>query len=209
MNEMSKTQFQEWVDGRASILRSQYSTYDCLKENGFGEAIPDNSTPTQISCPVHGADTRPSARYYPSDGRRGDYVHCFACKLHADSIGLYSKFKGIKWFDALKELERRFGIKVSRAPNGAEIQEPVDKTSSKYESDLWSDVPQMLVMLEKKLKRIRDRVTMDDYIKFCRVIDNVQWDLDHTEQMVTPDMVIVLKKVYDKMNALLSIDMNV
>lgn len=206
---MDKTVFQEWVDERASVVRAQYSTFDCLTEHGFGEAIPDNSTPTQISCPVHGADTRPSARYYPSDGARADYVHCYACKLHADSIGLYAKFKGLKWYDALKDLERRFGIKVTMAPDGQPIPEPVDKTSSKYQSETWGDVPQMLEILEKKLKRIRDKLTMNDFIKFCRLLDTVKWDLDHNQQNATPEMVEALKKAHDKMNALIQIDISI
>lgn len=163
-------------------------------------------TPTQISCPVHGADVKPSARYYPTDGSRADYVHCYACKLHADSIGLYSKFKGLKWYDSLKELERRFGIKVVKRPDGPEIEEPVDKTSSKYQSEAWADVPKMLELMEKKLVRIRDKVTLVDYIKFCRVLDNVRWDLDHNQQVVTPEMVDIVKKTHDKMNAAISMD---
>lgn len=179
--------------------------FDCLKEHGFGEEIPDDSTPTQVSCPIHGADTRPSARYYPSDGQQASYLHCYACKLHVDSIGLYSRFKSIKWYEALKELEKRFGIKVTKASNGQPIEEPVDKTSSKYESELWSNVPEMLLLLNNKLLRIRDKVMMQDYIKFCRLLDNIQWDLDHNQQTATTDMVIVLKKAHDKLNQLISI----
>lgn len=202
---MDKTAFQEWVDERASVVRAQYSAFDCLQEHGFGNEIPDNTTPTQVSCPVHGPDNRPSARYYPSDGLRADYIHCYACKLHADAIQLYSKFKSIKWYEALKELERRFGIKVTKAPNGQPIEEPIDKTSSKYVSEAWNDVPKMLEMLEGKLLRIRDKVTMNDFIKFCRLLDLVRWDLDHTQQKVTPEMVEVLKKAHDKMNAAIQI----
>lgn len=190
-------------------MRSQYSAFDALKEHGFGEAIPDNMTPTQVSCPVHGADTRPSARYYPSDGSRADYIHCYACKLHADSIGLYSKFKGLKWYDALKELERRFGIKVLKRPDAPDIEEPPDKSSSKYESEAWADVPLMLQIMEKKLLRIRDKVTLGDYIKFCRVLDNVRWDLDHNQQVATPEMVAAVKKAHDKMNAAIAADLSI
>jgi hypothetical protein len=202
---MEKAQFEEWMNQRASKVRSQYTAFDALKENGFGEAIPDQNTPTQISCPSHGPDKRPSARYYPTTGNQADYVHCYTCKMHADSIGLYSKFKGLKWYDALKDLERRFGIKVTKQPDGTPFQEPVSKTSVSYESEKWGDVPAMLELLESKLIRLRDKVIMTDFIKFCRVIDTVSWDLDHNQQVVTPAMIDILGKVYLKMNQAIQI----
>jgi len=196
--ELEKTSFQEWIKARANAVRAVYSTFDCLNENGHGEEIPDETTPVQIQCAFHGADRKPSARYYPRSGTRHDYVRCYKCRENWDSINLYAKFRGARFMDALAELERRFKIHVLRRPEGPEIVEPADRGAA-YVSDKWSEVPRVTAILEAKLLRVRDRCGMTDYVKFCRVIDAVTWDFDKL-QKATPEMAAALKKVMDRMD---------
>ena len=108
--------------------------------------------------------------------------------------------------DALSTLERRFGLKIPRKPEPSPIVEPISKDSS-YTSEKWSDIPVVLAILENKLLRLRDRCNMIDYIKFCRVIDAVQWDYERI-QKVTPEMADVLSKLIQKMDDHLSLDVN-
>lgn len=178
-------------------MRETYSTYDVLVERGVNN-VPDPSTPTQISCPFHGPDRKPSARYYPKSGSKHDYVRCYKCRENWDAIGLYAKFKGIRFMDALVELERRFKIRVPRRPEESEIVEPSDRGAA-YVSDKWADIPRVLAILESKLLRIRDRCGMSDYVKFCRVIDAVSWDFDKLGKG-TPEMTAALKKVMERMD---------
>jgi hypothetical protein len=108
--------------------------------------------------------------------------------------------------DALADLEKRFRIKIPRRPEGPEIVEPSER-KSEYVSDKWSDVPRVLAILEKKLISIRDRCGMSDYIKFCRLIDSVQYDYDKT-QVSTPEMVSVLMRAISMVNDITALPEN-
>jgi hypothetical protein len=175
--DLEKTSVQEWIARRASAVRKAYTAYDALVENGI-DSVPDQTTPTQISCPFHGKDNRPSARYYPASGSHSDYVRCYTCKENWDSINLLAKFRGLRFMQALSDLERRYGIKIQRHPEENLIDAPSERKSS-YQSTEWNDIPRVLKLLESKLVRLRDKVAMLDFIKWCRVLDAVQWDLEH------------------------------
>jgi hypothetical protein len=191
----------QWIQRRVAAVREVYSAYQCLTERGV--ELPDESTAFQVSCPFHGADARPSARYYPRSGGKHDYLRCFKCHENWDCINLISKFNGLRFMDALADLERRFHIKIPRRPEGPEIVAPVDRESG-YVSDQWKDVPRMLGLLEGKLRRIRDKASLNDYIKFCRVLDAVEYDFDKVNQS-TPAMADILKKTMDRMDEVISL----
>jgi len=204
--ELQTTSLQKWIKQRSDAVRQAYSAFDCLNENGGGEMIPDESSPTQIPCKWHGADNRPSARYYPKSGREYDHFYCFKCKIRLDSINLYAKFRGLRFMDALTDLERRFRIKIPRRPEGPEIVEPSERKSD-YASDKWRDVPRVLTILERKLLSCRDKCSMSDYIKFCRLIDSIRYDHDKT-QVSTPDMSAALLKAMSMMDDIISLPEN-
>ena len=199
--QVEKTEFQEWIERRVESVRQKYTTYQCLIENGFSDVLGDEASAVQISCPLpeHGPDRRPSARYYPSGGRRDyDHVHCFKCKASLDAINLYSRLKGQKFMDALSALERRFGIKLPRKPEPLPIAAPINKDAN-FVSEKWSDIPAVLTLLENKLKRIRDRCSLIDYVKFCRVIDVIQWDYERIRK-ATPEMATILSRCMQMMD---------
>jgi len=185
---------QEWMQRRVAAIEKVYGAYDVLTEHGV--EIPERGTNQQVACPFHGADRRPSARYYGTTGK--EHFHCFTCKVHESAVGLYAKFKNIKFNEALTQLERRFHIKTPRMPEDA-IREPVEK-SSHYESEAWKDVSRVLELLEKKLMRLRDKVALIDFIRFCRVLDTVKWDFDHNGHISTPPMIDVLIKLRNMMD---------
>lgn len=191
----------QWIQRRVAAIREVYSAYQCLTERGV--ELPDESTPFQVSCPFHGADARPSARYYPREGGKHDYLRCFKCRENWDCINLIAKFNGIRFMDALSDLERRFHIKTPKRPEAPEIVEPADR-DSKYVSDQWKDVPRMLGLLENKLARVRSKSSLSDYIKFCRVLDAVQWDFDKLNKS-TPAMAEVLQKLMSRMDEVMSL----
>ena len=173
---MDRTSDQEWVQERIRAVSRQYGAFDALIEEGI--ELEDKNSTVQIPCPLpgHGPDNRPSARYYAAEGSNSEHFFCFKCKVRLDGIGLMAKMRGMEFMRALSELERRFGIKTPRRPE-ADIGIPADKSGS-YESEAWADVPRVLSILEKKLRRLRHKVAMLDYIKWCRVLDAMQWDLD-------------------------------
>lgn len=187
---MSRTEAQDWVARRAKAVLAVYSAFDALTENGI--ELQDRGEDMQIPCPFHN-DTRPSARYYARGGIDSRF-HCFKCKYHLHGIDLFMKFKNLDFMTALVELERRFRIKVPRRPEAPDIKDPIDRSSG-YVSDAWSDAPRVVKILEARLPKIRGVVPMSDYVKFCRVLDSVQWDLDRSEGVTTPDMVQILNRV--------------
>jgi hypothetical protein len=195
----NRTELQEWVRRRTAAVHEKYSAFDALIEHGV-DAIPDEHTPTQVACPFHGADNKPSARYYPTDGRKPDYLRCFKCKENWRSIDLYAKYKGLRWMEALSDLERRFRLKIPRKPEVEEYVEPAERRSD-YASDAWGDVQRVLNVLEGKLVRLRNRAPLADYVRFCRVIDAVQWDLSHAAGKQNPDMVKALIRLREMMDA--------
>lgn len=200
MAELAQTSLQEWIKVRCNAVMGVYSSFTCLQENGYSEYLQDEHSSTQIPCflPEHGVDHNPSARYYSKTNNKFDNFYCYKCKYYAESVNLYAKIKNIKFMDALVELERRFNIKIPRKPDGPEIIEPVDRESD-YKSDKWLDIPRVLAILEKKLLKIRDKCNMIDYVKFCRVIDNVSWDFDKLQKS-TPEMIQILEKISNKMD---------
>jgi hypothetical protein len=189
---------QEWIRRRVSAVRKVYCVFDCLNENGHGDQLVDRETTLQIPCFLH-EDNKPSARYYASDNDNSGRYYCFSCKTSADSINLFARIKNVKFIDALTELERRFKIKVLKKPETETFVEPTERDSS-YRSDQWSDVPRMMTMLENKLTRLRGTVPLDNFIKYCRVLDKVQWDLEKSLGKQTNDMVAILQKLEAKMN---------
>ena len=197
MSELSKTALQEWISRRTSAIRQVYSVFDCLIEKGI-EEVPDASTPTQMACMFHGADNRPSARYYPREGGRSDRIRCFKCSETWDAVSLYAKFRGVRFMDGLAELERRFHIKTPQRPEAAEFSEFIDRGSS-YISNEWKNIPRVLDIAEAKLIRVRDRCGMDDFVKFCRVVDIVRYDFDKLGRG-NADMFAILQKLFERMD---------
>lgn len=189
----------KWVRERTQEILERYSSYEVLHENGYGEIVPDRGTAAQMSCLFHGADAHPSARYYPSEGGKNDHVYCFKCKEQWNAVALHAKLKGIPFMGALMELERRFGIKASKGPKNDAITDPEIKGSN-YKSGQWKDVEKLITLAEKRLKSIRYSCNLVDYVKFCRVIDNIQWDLNHGDGDPTPTMIPALRKLLDKIS---------
>jgi hypothetical protein len=200
----SPAEIKKWVQARIAAVEEVYTAYDALTEAGV--ELNDRYTDMQVSCPLpaHGPDARPSARYYGSSTK--PHFFCFKEKESHNGISLYASLKGIRFMDALQELERRFHIKILKHPDGPAITEPADRDST-YVSNQWNDVPRMLAYLEKKLARLKPRCGFSDYVKFCRVLDAVSWDFDKSGK-ASPAMADILKKLMAKMDEVPNDDIN-
>lgn len=187
-----------WIKQRVASVNEVYSVHDALVDCGI-ELI-DQHTDLQIPCPLpgHGPDNRPSARYY--GGVSKAHFYCFKCKENlGSSVNVLVSVNGMSFMDALKSLEKRFNIKVQKQPDAQpEVQEPSIRTSE-YKSEKRYDVPTMLGVLEKKLKRIRDLSPLVDYIKFCRLLDLISYDFEKDEKS-TPEMANALDKLLSRMD---------
>ncbi len=175
---------QDWVRRRADAVRRVYSAFDALVEVGV-DGLSDEDAPTPLFCPFHTNVNTPAAHYYPRRGGKAGYLRCFAEKENWDCIGIYMKRKGLRFMEALPELERRFKIKTERRPEGPPIE--FRERATGRVSEEWANVPRILEVMEAKLARIKPRCGLTDYVKFCRVIDAVRWDNEGTSES-TPVM---------------------
>jgi hypothetical protein len=183
---MTQTDVQKWIAQRIGAVSLVYSTYDALIE--VGVEVPDRSIDYQVRCPWHGTDNKPSARYYGSGPN--PHFYCFKCKIQLNSVGIYAKHRSISFMEGLKELERRFSIKISKSP---------DHSIEQNEPSVYDDIPTLINIIEKKLARLRDKCPMNNYVKFCRLMDTIQYDYDATSK-ATPEMISALKKLISKMD---------
>lgn len=198
---MSTTVHQDWIRRRKQAVLERYSAFDALVEFGHGGELVDPDTPVQMFCPFHDNKNTPAARYYPASGHRSSYVHCYgSCKASWDGVSMLMRFRGVEFMEALKELERRFKIKVPQRPEES-LPEPKDRSSPTYESESWGDVQRVLAILEKKLSGLRGLVSMQDYVKFCRVLDAVQWDYDAARGQQSHEMVSALARLRQMMDS--------
>jgi len=197
-----RQEVKDWIKRRVEAVFKVYTVFQCLTEHGV--ELVDPATPLQISCNFHGADQKPSARYYPSTSGR-DHFHCFTCKLHLNAIDLFARFEGKDFMEALKELERRNKISVPRVPDAASYAEPLDR-GSEYQSEAWADIPRVLNTLESKLIRVRNKVPLSDFVKWCRVMDLILWDFEKSQGKATPEMAKTLSKLRNLMDEAFSAD---
>lgn len=188
-----RTLNQEWIRERIRAVSERYDVYDALVEEGI--ELGDRNMTVQVRCPLpgHGPDNTPSARYYAAGESGKPYFYCFKCKGRFDGIGMLARLRGMEFMRVLSELERRLGIKIPLRPE-VKLHIPIDKNSS-YESEAWSDVSRVMTMLEKKLVRCREKVSLLEFVKWCRVIDAVRWDLSQCGGKATPEMVQILVKL--------------
>ncbi len=197
MADIPQELLKDWIRRRADAVRSKYSAFDALMELGV-EGISDEETSVGVFCPFHVNVNTPAARYYPAGGRNRGYLRCYACRQNWDSINIYAQARGKRFMEALLDLERRYRIQIPKKPDAPDFIEHVERGSA-YESDQWHDIPRFLKLLEGKLKRIRDKTELSEYVKFCRVLDRVDADFEKLGKG-TPDMTRILKKVMSRMD---------
>ena len=157
----------EWFKQRKQQILDSVTAADILERNGVA-LDKKGLRPEQISCPFHGKDNRPSARYFPADPKSASHVYCFFCKQRWDAIGLWRKFNGDQEYKAaLGSIERAFGLKPPEEPKRVEkVVVPED----------MKVVESLLKTCERRLKQDKLDIPIESHLKLCRIMDQ-QWDL--------------------------------
>lgn len=70
----------------------------------------------QFSCPFHGVDRKPSARYY----KLTDSAHCFTCHESWDIFSYTMKDEVMSFREAVNSLIKRYHVDLSKLPDIAE-----------------------------------------------------------------------------------------
>jgi hypothetical protein len=161
--------FRAWMDARKQHINSQLTAGDILAKNGVTLRKSGNQQ-EQISCPFHGTDKKPSAKYYPEDGNSPSHVWCYVCRERWDVIGLWKKFTGTtKFSDILFQIERSFGLTPPEPSMIPDMEDPYDP--------LKDEVDSMLNLCESRLREYRDKFEMQAHLKFGAILDQTRYKL--------------------------------
>lgn len=165
--------FRAWYKLRVANVRSNVSAADVLTRHGV--TLRRNGTHAeQISCPFHGQDRHPSAKYFPEEGDSPSHVWCFVCHERWDVIGLWKRFTGTERFtEILRQLERGFGLTVPEPP----ITEPSADEASRYDP-VAADVERLLAVCESRLREYRDSFEMQSHLRLGSLLDQTRYYLE-------------------------------
>lgn len=92
----------------ADRIREEIPLVNVLADYGYGVYLEGGDHEQQFSCDLHGdgRDGKPSARLYPDNNQ----FFCFACGRSRDAIALVREKEGVAFWDAVKLLEKRYGL---------------------------------------------------------------------------------------------------
>ncbi len=165
---------QQWYEARRDAIHRAVSAYDVLAR--FGVSLKRaGDREEQISCPFHGTDRHPSAKFYPDTTTSKSHVWCFVCREPGwDAIGLWRKFSGDSYPTALFRLEQMFGISP-----------PEFHVSTTWEEDEYDpareEVENLLETCEQRLIRDRDSFDMTSHLKLGAILDQIRFQIDRGE----------------------------
>lgn len=165
-----RTAIHEWNKRRLANLHAHVSAADVLIRHGVSLQR-NGEQPEQISCPFHGNDKKPSAKYFPADGNKHSSVWCFVCHEQWDALTLWKKFNGTERFtEILWQLERAFGVTPPEANGIPEAEEPYDP--------MVDEVRQLFEVAERRLREYRDLFALEAHLKLGQILDHTQFYLD-------------------------------
>jgi DNA primase len=92
----------------ADRIREEIPLLHVLSDYGYEVYLDGGDHEQQFSCDLHGdgRDSKPSARLYPDNNQ----FFCFACGRSRDSIALVQEKEGVRFWDAVRLLEKKYGL---------------------------------------------------------------------------------------------------
>jgi len=118
----------------------------------------DSRGSSQISCPIHGQDKKPSAKYY----KKSNSFHCWACGKTYNTIDLVKAIENLSFRGALYFLER-FANLPPLVQEKVSVQEPELKFTLTYKG--------RIDILEKRIRNMQFKITLDKYILLFEMLD--------------------------------------
>jgi len=162
----------QWMKERVENIHNNVSAYDVLRYHGVSLRRSE-SQEEQISCPFHGKDLRPSARYYPKSRNGLSCVWCFVCQEKWDAISLWKKFNGeTKFSELLYHIEKAFGIQPPTKEHipDIEIEDEYDALQVKVDS--------LLEACENRLREERDHFELKTFLKLGTILDQLHYRIE-------------------------------
>ena len=182
-----------WVKQRVSVLHNRVTADDVLARNGISLRY-NGSKEEQLSCPFHGQDNKPSARFYPESVKGPSHVWCFVCQEKGwDCIGLWKKFTGFegRFTGLLRDLERSYGITPPEPPRFGTYE------ADEVQDEAVDEVKKLFGVCERRLRSAKRCFDMRPYLTLGSVLDRLAFALN--EGALTPTKALpVLRTVLDK-----------
>ncbi len=161
--------YRRWMRARIQSIHDHVTAADVLRQNGVRLRYGGNR-PEQISCPFHGKDNHPSARYHPENGPSKAGVWCFVCNERWDAIGLWKRFQNFEgsFGSLLRSIEIAYGI------------EPPEKPPETFEDDVAEDyeLHQLVEVCERRLRQARRAFSLDGFLTVSTVLEKLYHRLD-------------------------------
>ena len=162
--------FREWNQRRRDNIHANVTAADVLQLHGVNLQRGGLQS-EQISCPFHGDDRHPSAKYFPGDGDRRSGVWCYVCHERWDALLLWKKFRGTERFsELLREIERAFGLTPPEAHG-------IPERPPEYDP-LVDEVRQLFETAERRLREYRSSLPLPTVLKLGQLLDHTQYYLD-------------------------------
>lgn len=105
-NILADIEREDYVDKKKRIkkileLHSEFGEVSITKAKAYPiENLIEFNSGGFASCPFHGPEKTPSAKWYPQRNK----IHCFGCHVDADSIDVYQKINNVDFIKAVKAL---------------------------------------------------------------------------------------------------------
>jgi len=140
---------------RRIFRASRYvDTFSVLKELGID--IPDADSSYQIKCPFHGADNKPSARYYAAAESDPAHFYCFKCRIRMIGPELKAKQRRESVETIVREIELRYNL-------------PLEEIS---EDSQELDISKFIFYCERKIRRLRSSMSLEDFLECVDTLDD-------------------------------------
>lgn len=143
------------LDSVKKVILSFKGLGTFLKEDKY---IDKNGQEEQLSCPFHGKDNKPSARYYPDT----DTMYCWTCQESWDVFSYLGQKKDYDFGSSINFLIQKFGIDTSSLPDIKDRIKSLEINKTETKVDRKSI---LLLKLEDKISSLRQKVPFEKYNK--------------------------------------------
>jgi hypothetical protein len=153
-------------------VNSECDLGELLQDYGYA-IVPDPHREQQFRCDLHGADNKPSARYYPENNS----TWCWPCSKKRDPLDYVMEKEQINFIQAIDFLEKRLNLDTL-AWSDAEEPKPVDEIA---ELDKISDTRETYEDVKGRVQRLLEMLTEDralpsnNLLSFWEVFDRVDY----------------------------------
>ena len=146
---------------------------------------PDHADEAQFSCPFHGKDNKPSARYY----RATKSCYCWVCRKKWDVVGFIRDKESLGFNAALWHLINWFHLDVSSVSDDPEFLLP--------KKDPVSEETIKSIMLKNKIQELKGKVPFEKFNVLCSAYMMIMYEASRGIKILDK-----MDKLQSKMNVM-------